>query len=964
MQSLRTRTLVLIAAVFLVLAFILILASHIMVTGGFFRLESENAARNVDRALYAIEEEATRLQTVAAAIAGSGQVQGALVPGTTAYPGPQFSDEFFVGSNLNILILADSRGDIVYHKFVNLEYRHEMPTPKSLLAQLSDMEGILSPGRVADQRKGVLLLNSGPMIVAAEPVMAGEEQTGNLIVGRYLDTRELSILSERTQLGLVLSEILPAQERDHLSEVLGALEAGEQVRTLQDGKTMESYALLRDISGEPALILEVTMDRAIMEEGQKVMAYILGALLAILFVIAALMMILLEKTVLSRISRLNSRIIRIGEGGDLSSRVPVSGNDEIASVACAVNTMLGSLQHAQEQLARSEIRYSRLFHEANDIICTLDLDARFTSVNHQMEKVSGYSAKALVGTSAFDLATPLGRKVLEGLPRRRADDPSGQKLTYELEILDSSGGHRVLDVNSILLEQEPGVPGIFWIARDITERKRMEGELARYRAHLEDIVEQRTGELASVNEELSQEIEERKAAERVLAEEKERLDITLSSIAEGMFSLDPAGTVTLCNQAAAALTGKSMAKMRGMPFSEVMTLCDRETRNRILFDLHDFAPGGTFAGNESSLALYRPDGTLVPLSLSTAPIRADGGEVAGWVVLGRDVTLQAQREDEMLRMAKLESLGVLAGGIAHDFNNILLAINANISLARSQLAEDSPLLGTMEKIEKAVVKAREITRQLITFSKGGSPLTEPRDVGEIIRENVDFVMKGRKSRAVLDVASDLAASEVDEGQVSQVIQNILINADQAMPTGGLIEVSAQNEHLESSLHNLAPGDYVVITIRDHGVGIPKENLAKIFDPYFTTKKGGTGLGLASALSIMRKHGGTIAVQSARGEGSTFSLYLPATPRPPVRPLVIPPDIRGKGKILVLDDDEEILGTVPTLLAARGFEVQVARDGAEAVARYQVARRMKEPFDAVILDLTIPGGMGGGRRPLH
>ncbi len=956
--SIRTRTILMIAGVFLVLAIILILISQAMVAGGFEKLESETTAKNVDRAMYAVDEEVTRLHTIGAAVAESGEIKKALSQESPASGIGIFPDELFVGSNLNIIILADENGDIIYHKFVNLEYNHEMPTPKSLLVQLGDEKDIFLQGRSADQRDGILRLNSGPMIVAIEPVNVGEIRKGYLVVGRYIDAREIELLSQRTQLAITLSEINPALEEGDRSGILQELMAGSSVVSRADGETVEGYALLRDISGDPAFLAAVTMDRGIMQEGRNVIFYTLGSLIAILIISAALMIVVLEKTVLSRLSRLNARLIRIGKSGDLSSRVAVTGNDEIASVAGAVNTMLGALQTSQERLARSEIRYSRLFMEANDIICTLDTVGRFTSVNLRMSRVTGYTPETLCTLRVHDLATGRGREVLDAIPPRSKESPDTGRITYELEIKDNSGNVKILDVNSSIVENEAGVPGIFWIARDITDRKKMDLELSLYRTQLEELVEERTSELASVNEELYWEIEERKGAEKAIAEEKERLDITISSMAEGMISIDAGGTITLCNHAAAALIGREEADLTGKVFSDAVTLCDRDTKKRVLYSLSDLVQGEDSLLAGTALGLNNERGSLIPVSLSTAPIRTAGGEISGWVVIIRDVTMEVRREEEILKVTKLESLGVLAGGIAHDFNNILLAVNANISLARGQLEDDSPLLTTLEKIERAVVKAREITRQLITFSKGGAPLKESRDIAEIIKDNVDFVMKGKKSRVVFHIDDDLWPSEVDEGQISQVLQNILINADQAMPSGGIIEITACNEHTDTPAHSLPPGNYLAITIKDQGTGIPEENLARIFDPYFTTKKSGSGLGLASSLSIMRKHSGTITVESSVGRGTAFTLFLPATNKPPVKREKIPENIRGTGKILVLDDDEEIITTIPPLLAARGFEVQVARDGAEAAARYRVARIMQDPFDAVILDLTIPGGMGG------
>ena len=317
-------------------------------------------------------------------------------------------------------------------------------------------------------------------------------------------------------------------------------------------------------------------------------------------------------------------------------------------------------------------------------------------------------------------------------------------------------------------------------------------------------------------------------------------------------------------------------------------------------------------------------------------------------------------EEQLLRTRQLESLGILAGGIAHDFNNLLTAILGNASLAKVYAKPGDKIHTKLEEVERASAKARDLTQQLLTFSKGGAPVKRVTSITDVIRDSSRFTLRGSQSICELFLAKDLWPVEADEGQFSQVIGNLCINADQAMPEGGVVEIRAENVMLDKGrVGNLEPGRYVKISITDSGLGIPEEHLSKIFVPYFTTKQKGSGLGLATSHSIVDKHGGFITVESEIGTGTTFHIYLPASAK------ILENEeqsskatITGNGKILLMDDEEYIRDTAGEMLSYAGYTVGYAKDGAEAIDLFVRAKESGDPYDAVIMDLTIPGGMGG------
>lgn len=314
---------------------------------------------------------------------------------------------------------------------------------------------------------------------------------------------------------------------------------------------------------------------------------------------------------------------------------------------------------------------------------------------------------------------------------------------------------------------------------------------------------------------------------------------------------------------------------------------------------------------------------------------------------------------QLVKAQKIEAIGRLAGGIAHDFNNLLTGISANVSFARMLVPPEHKIFKIMSDVEEASLRARDLTKQLLTFSKGGAPAKKTASIRDLLRDSTIFLLRGSNIKCEFDLSEDLWRIEADTGQISQVIQNLVLNAAQAMPNGGRVIIKATNlATLEKGIP-LPPGKYIKITVRDTGIGIPEENLDKIFDPYFTTKEEGNGLGLATAYSVILKHEGHISVRSEKNAGTEFIIYLPAANNTTIKEIpFIGKSLCGSGRILIMDDQEMILNAAEEILRSIGYTVCTVSDGAEALKVYEDAMGNGKPFDVVIMDLTIPGGMGG------
>ena len=409
--------------------------------------------------------------------------------------------------------------------------------------------------------------------------------------------------------------------------------------------------------------------------------------------------------------------------------------------------------------------------------------------------------------------------------------------------------------------------------------EKIEAEKALQKAYdlLEERVQQRTSELSKANRMLVSEINDRKTAQRALAGETERLRVTLRSIGEGVITVDTAGHVILLNQAAETLTGWGVDEAAGRPIQDILQIIDQRD-GKPTDDLcrQVIDSGETVFLEGLDYCILSRDGKTRNVFHIAAPIRDDFGEVTGVVLTVRDITDQLRLESELMRAQKLESLGLLAGGIAHDFNNILSGILLKNQLAQRALTKGRDPSKYLSNVQDAVHTATTLTQQLLTFARGGAPIKQASAVPELLKEASDFALRGSNVRSKFDLDSDLWPAVIDRGQITQVVHNLVINAAQAMPEGGTITIKARNSVATEELPvaDQRHGNFIRIDVQDEGLGIQSDDLPRIFDPYFSTKPIGHGLGLTTTHSIVRRHGGGRLRHIRRGQGKLF-LGLPS-----------------------------------------------------------------------------------------
>ena len=453
----------------------------------------------------------------------------------------------------------------------------------------------------------------------------------------------------------------------------------------------------------------------------------------------------------------------------------------------------------------------------------------------------------------------------------------------------------------------------------------------------------------SVAEQQIRELAERNQARAALQESARTLTNILENTTDGFFAVDPEWKFTYLNSEAEKLLERQRDDLFGiLLWEEFPELKDSPFERNYRRVMTERVPVEFEASDRAGKIWFE--------------VHAYPGG-SGVSVFFRDMTERKRNEEERLTTSKLESLGTLAGGIAHDLNNILTVISGNIGLAQVEASPDAgSLLLYLSKADQAAQHAAHLSSQLLTFSKGGAPLKRVVSISGVLSHAAEFSLYGSNLRADIDIPVDLWKSEVDPGQIEQVVNALLLNAREAMPHGGTVRIAAHNVVLEEKAGTPLPaGRYIKVMIADRGEGIPKDLATKIFDPYFTNKPTGSGLGLSISYSIVKKHGGILQLENSSREGSTFSFYLPATDRD-ATPLEPPVSERAFNfnhqKVLVMDDEAAIRDLTSQLLGTLGYEVTVVPDGLEAVKVYERAMRKGENFQAVILDATIRGGMGG------
>lgn len=578
-----------------------------------------------------------------------------------------------------------------------------------------------------------------------------------------------------------------------------------------------------------------------------------------------------------------------------------------------VRRYVSERKEAEEEIQDRESRCHSLFESANDALFVADAESGvIVTANRKAGDLLGKPAGEIVGMHQAQLHPPdkaeeYGRMFKEYVEK-------GNGVQGDIWVQRADGGRVPVEISANVVDwgERKVILGIF---RDVTERKRAEA----------------------------------------LRESEESFHALADNANDGILVSDQAGFHVYANRRMSEITGHAVEDLIGMHFRDILP--PDEVSN--VAERFKKRVEGESAPWQYETALQRKDGSLVPVEITSS--RTTWRGKFGVIVIVRDVSQRRSMEEDMVRIGKLESLGLLVGGIAHDFNNILTAVLGNISIVQARAEPDSAAQERLAMAEKAALRARDLVRQLLTFSRGGAPARKAVSIADLVRRSAGLALGGSNVRSEYLLPGDLWPAKADEEQFLQALTHVLMNANESMPGGGGVRIEAENVLVDDALGlPVDSGRYVRVSVRDNGPGIAPEHLRRIFDPYFTTKRNARGLGLAITDSIVRRHGGHVSVESAPASGTAFHLYFPASQAPAEAP---PPDrvapARGqRRRVLVMDDEEAVRDALGRMLIHLDCDVADAADGATAVEIFRAARESGQPFDAVIMDLTIPGGIGG------
>jgi PAS domain S-box-containing protein len=594
---------------------------------------------------------------------------------------------------------------------------------------------------------------------------------------------------------------------------------------------------------------------------------------------------------------------------------------EVERRTMALRQQVAERERAEERAVAERSRAQFLLEVSELVIVELDASAHVRAINERASALLGYGPGELVGRDWIETVIPSEERLgLRDAFRTVVDRHLAMPHAFQNDIVTRSGERRTIAwKNRAEVGADGSLLGTISAGVDITAR-----------------------------------IE----AERRTIAEKERLATTLRSIGDGVVTTEVTGAVVDMNEAASRLIGMTAEDARGRPLEQVYRLFDESGQTQVPIAWQSALSTGKAIASPAFVQLATRDGGMLPVSDCMSPIRDAGGNTHGLVLVFRDVSERRRLFANIVRADRLEALGVMAGGIAHDFNNLLGGVFGYMDLAEQDSTEPE-VKSSLAMAKSVFARARDLTQQLLTFAKGGTPIKKIMTLGPLVRESVQFALSGSKVAFQFDLPSDLWPCDVDKNQIAQVIDNLSLNAVQAMPNGGRLSVTGRNASIAAGRGLLAPGDYVSIALTDTGDGIPAHMLDRIFDPFFTTKRTGSGLGLSTCHSIMQRHGGAIDVQSTPGAGTTFTLWFKASQHvASAEPDQDAIRHRGTGVILVMDDEDYLLGVMSHSLQRMGYEVAQAKDGESALAPWETCRASGSTVCAAFLDLTIRGGMGG------
>lgn len=818
--------------------------------------------------------------------------------------------ETFLAYDVDVLCLYNNVSALVYSIAVDSQNWTEIEVPAALLQAIEADEHLIYDLDEETDTSGILAYEGGSVLFSSCPVMRSDGSgpvMGTMIMAVFLDVETENYLTNTFGNTLTIGEVPDSLGMSSMEEG-GGLSIENVNHT-----TMQCRWPLYDAAGQPAALLTLDVDRKWYIESQNQRDFLLTMIVAAGVMNFILIMVFMDRAILTRINSMMDDIDKIGKGEMKERRVRALGNDELKDLGVQMNIMLEGLDRSEQQLIMKERRYRAVVEGSSNAIMLVDgEDLSIIEANPAMLKMTGHTN--------FTLEQLPITEVLEvpwewGTMDHKLD--GARVMEGEGKLKHTNGSTLDVELSMTPLRFE-GRNCYFILGRDLTERRRAEKERERI-----------LDELSRANE---------------------NLEMTLKSITDGVISVDQDDVIVLMNRAAEELIGVGRRYAVGKKIRDVIPLPDSDWN-----DYRTLRQGGP-----SRVVLKTSSGQAWQMEYNFVTLTNEKGELMGKMFTFHDISEKARAEIAEANAGRLEAIGTLAGGIAHDFNNVMTSMMGELYLLRSEIDNSE---GSMQRsrerindMEMAMDRAKFVAQGLLSLAKGGAPIQKPTNLRELLDDTSRLAFTGSSITWSLDCPDDIWAVNIDQGQMNRAFLNILFNAQEASRERGSVEIVVRNVHSRPGPGS--DGKYVKVEFIDHGVGIPPEVLPRIFDPYFTTKPTGTGLGMTVTFTTIKRHGGTIEVESEVNKGTRISVYLPATDTKVENEHHLDEPMTGRGRILIMDDEDFILQVSSDILEGLGYRVDTANDGEEALRKYQEAMRSGERFDVVIMDLTVPGGMGG------
>jgi len=914
-RSLRRATLfsILITVVLLVVGIFGVARSVIL--NGFGKIERAQADQNLSRAVDALNASVEGLSRVATDYSSWNQTYNYVREGNPSFTKSEFPNESMASIKVSFVAILNSSNHVLFAKGYDLRREEEVPFPPDLAIRLKSDSPLSHFTDPKNKVTGIIRLADGPALLVSQPILTSQARgpiEGTLVMGRWLDAQEVEDLSATTHLDLAFLSVQPRDlSPEDAAAVLGLSANYPRLVSPGNAQTMVGYRLLQDVDGNPAAVLRMSTPRTMYQQGQLSLVQFLVLLLAASAAFTALTLFVIERLVLSRVAKLSKSVANVGQRGDLSARVEIKGNDELAQLSDSINQMLAALEKAQTETAEQSARLRIMVERMPAVLWTTDTELRFVSsmgaglqaLNQKTNEVSGRSLYDYYGSH-----DPNYVPIAAHLRSLR-----GEAVTYVHTWMN-----RTFESHTEpLRDAGNAIVGVIGIALDTSER-----------VHAEEA------------------LRESESSSRSLIEEAPY----------GICRCTVGGSFTLVNRALVHM----------LAFESENELVGLNIGTDVFENIHDHSnfidqlqEKGS-AEDVETLWKQRGGKTII-VRLGGRAVRDAQGQIAYFEVIAQDVSDRRQLELQLRQSQKMQAIGQLAGGVAHDFNNLLMVVKGHIELILNTMPHTDPLFPRLDQVQKAANRASSLTRQLLAFSRLQVLQPQVLDLNGIVSGMIQMLSRiiGENIELIFRPGGILGRVKADAGQLEQVLLNLVVNARDAMPTGGQLTIETQNIELDDSYvqthTGVKPGPYVMLAVSDTGVGMDPATQARIFEPFFTTKEPGkgTGLGLATVYGVVKQSEGYIWVYSEPGQGTTFKIYLPLAAdvvEAPKAPAAAPAPVRGTETILLVEDEESVRLLVADFLKSTGHTVIEAVEGLQAV---DLAGAHGDHIDLLISDVVMP-----------